>query len=727
MRKQSNSAAIFNSTIVSLLIGGVIFVTGYAVSLRMLRSNIIELTNKSVSSEIGAINNYIDSQLRIVEEISYAISWAEDRHGAYFRQTDYATEEQMFTFLENVLKVHPSIYSIGIGLYPGQNIYPQYQYGYAIGVIKDNSTLERLLIGDFEDYTEKEWFKYAYESNDVYWGNPFCTTANQIVACFSLPLRDQDGNPVGVLVLNYDLKTLYDHCQDITSLDDDVVTILDHNLQFVSHPDSSMLFTDAFENDSEHWQAMLKQQQDGVDSGMVTGMEGGKEYALYFSRVERTGWIICVECPLEEIFSNVKELRSKVTAIAILSVLIVALCFILLYRRFRHAMLEKSSIEADMRVAEDLQMGLLPKKQPAFPDRNDMDIYGFLQPAKMVGGDMYDYLLRDDKLFFCIGDVSGKGVPAAMFMSVVVSHFHNMCKKADSTLELVSSLNELLASENSENMFCTLFLGILNLRNGRLDYCNAGHEEPVLIRKTADGYEAELLPGENNLVVGALDDFVFTENYTTMRPGDSLFLFTDGVTEAENKDRDLFGVEATVDSIGKIFNISGNESAEKKVTRMLEEIHRHTGGTTQSDDITMLLVEYKGETITLENRIEQLPLLSDFVKSMCGKYGIAQEIIDDLEVAMDEIGANIVMYAFPNDETHTYNVSFHHEAGELVFTFEDDGVPFDPTQPTESHLDLPPEDRPLGGLGIMMVKEMMDKVEYERRGNFNVVCIVKKY
>lgn len=158
---------------------------------------------------------------------------------------------------------------------------------------------------------------------------------------------------------------------------------------------------------------------------------------------------------------------------------------------------------------------------------------------------------------------------------------------------------------------------------------------------------------------------------------------------------------------------------------MLDEIHRHTKGNLQSDDITMLMVEYKGSTITLENKIEQLPLLSRFVKDMCGQYSIPEDIVNDIDVSADEIGTNIMMYAFPQNEVHSFYVYFHYEVGELVFTFEDDGVPFDPTQPTDTHLDLPPEERPEGGLGIMMVKALMDKVEYEHRDDKNIVCIVK--
>ena len=158
-----------------------------------------------------------------------------------------------------------------------------------------------------------------------------------------------------------------------------------------------------------------------------------------------------------------------------------------------------------------------------------------------------------------------------------------------------------------------------------------------------------------------------------------------------------------------------------------DEIHHPTGNSEQSDDITMFSVEFPGETIILENRIDQLPLLSVFVRDMCGKYGVAKEIVGDVDIAVDELGSNIVLYAYPREETHTFHTFFHCVNGELTITFVDEGVPFDPTRPTETHLDLPPEERPLGGLGIMMVKELMDKVEYQRKGGKNILRIAKRF
>lgn len=728
MDKSSGSRFSSKHTLLFLLVCGIIFVTGYFISLDLLRSKIVDQANKSITSEIEAVSNYVDSKLQNVENILYAINWSEDKHSSLFLVQDFDySEEQFFTFLENIILLHPDICGVAFGMDPEQTYYPsQGKYGYAPYVTDIDGEMKHFRLGADVDYSKQDWYRCAKERHDVYW-NPFCVSSGgKIVSSFSLPLVDENGDVCGVFALDFYPEKLRQQCQEITSLKRDVVTILDKDFRFISHPDESKQLTNAADDGSELWNSMIEKSRSGTISGMVTGKKAGEDYVLYFINVKRTGWTVCVECPLEEAYSGVNELEFQTAVVSILSLLIVVLCFTFLYMKMRGALLSKVSIETDLKIAADLQRRMLPEKQPAFPERNDMDIYGLLQPARDVGGDMYDYILKEDKLIFCIGDVSGKGVPAAMYMSIVLTYFHNKGRKVAEASELVSSLNEILTSLRSENMFCTFFIGILNLRNGRLNYCNAGHDAPIIIRRSEERYIPEFLACSQNLVVGAIEDFAYKGDYTTLRPGDGLFLFTDGVTEAENRNLELFGLEATLGGIRKIFENDRAVSACDKVTLMMDELHRHIDGYHQSDDITMLMMEYKGTTIILENKIEQLSLLSQFVRDMCGKYSIPEDIVNDIDVSMDEIGSNIVMYAFPQDEVHSFYVSFHYEAGELVFTFEDDGVPFDPTQPTESHLDLPPEERPAGGLGIMMVKTLMDKVEYERTDDRNIVCIVKK-
>ena len=240
----------------------------------------------------------------------------------------------------------------------------------------------------------------------------------------------------------------------------------------------------------------------------------------------------------------------------------------------------KASIESELHVAHNIQMSMLPKTFPPFPERNDIELYGVLKPAKAVGGDLYDFFVRDEKLFFCIGDVSGKGVPASLVMAVTRTLFRNVASHTAKPSHIVQTMNEAVSDSNDNNMFVTLFLGVLDLQTGRLCYCNAAHNPPYI--------QGEVLSVDCNLPVGAMPGWNFTEQETEMTPGSMLFLFTDGLTEAENIRHELFGEQRVTDIIS---TFSGTPS--ELIETMTDAVHQFVGDTEQSDDLTMLAIKYK--------------------------------------------------------------------------------------------------------------------------------------
>ena len=240
----------------------------------------------------------------------------------------------------------------------------------------------------------------------------------------------------------------------------------------------------------------------------------------------------------------------------------------------------KASIESELNVAHSIQMSMLPKTFPPFPERHDIEIYGVLKPAKAVGGDLYDFFIRDEKIFFCIGDVSGKGVPASLVMAVSRTLFRNISAHTAEPSQIVQTMNEAISEGNDSNMFVTLFVGVLDLQTGRLRYCNAAHNAPYV--------QGALLPCDPNLPVGAMPDWNFTEQDTEMAPGSILFLYTDGLTEAENAQQELFGEQRVTDVIS-LFEGSPQELIET----MTDAVHQFVGDTEQSDDLTMLAIKYK--------------------------------------------------------------------------------------------------------------------------------------
>ena len=253
----------------------------------------------------------------------------------------------------------------------------------------------------------------------------------------------------------------------------------------------------------------------------------------------------------------------------------------------RDATAQKAAIENEMKVAHDIQMSMLPKTFPPYPERSDLDIFGSLTPAKGVGGDLFDFYIRDEQLFFCIGDVSGKGVPASLYMAVTRSLFRNISQHVAEPARIVNALNQAQAEGNETNMFVTLFVGVLDLKTGALRYCNAGHDAPLLM-----GRDVTLLPCECNLPIGVVPDFTFEQQELTLEKNTTIFLFTDGLNEAENIDHAQFGDD-------RIMNIATSLAADNLlaptlvIRHMTDAVHTFVGVAEQSDDLTMLAIQYK--------------------------------------------------------------------------------------------------------------------------------------
>jgi sigma-B regulation protein RsbU (phosphoserine phosphatase) len=246
----------------------------------------------------------------------------------------------------------------------------------------------------------------------------------------------------------------------------------------------------------------------------------------------------------------------------------------------------KERIESELRIARNIQMGMVPKNFPPFPEREDVDLYAKLIPAKEVGGDLYDFFIKDNKLYFIIGDVSGKGVPASLVMAVTCRLFRTVADHIESPAEIVMALNDALAESNESNMFCTFFIGILDLENGHLKYCNAGHNASVIVSPSG---EAKFMEVDPNLPLGLFSDFPYEGQECEIVKGTTLFLYTDGVTEAENKIKALYSDERLLELLSK----QGKNMPQTVVDDVLNDINKHVDGAEQSDDITIMCVFYR--------------------------------------------------------------------------------------------------------------------------------------
>jgi sigma-B regulation protein RsbU (phosphoserine phosphatase) len=247
----------------------------------------------------------------------------------------------------------------------------------------------------------------------------------------------------------------------------------------------------------------------------------------------------------------------------------------------------KEKIESELRIAREIQMGMIPKIFPPFPDLIEIDLYAMMEPAKEVGGDLYDFFLIDDRhLCFAIGDVSGKGVPASLFMAITRTLLRTVAPNQHSPREIVGILNRSLSQGNESSMFVTFFIGILNVDTGHLKYVNAGHNPPAIIHA---GGKIETFEITKDIPIGLFESFDYEEKDRYLLKDDRIFLYTDGITEAENWDQELFTEERLLQSLSSAKTLEPVEI----VMSVARDVVIHVNDYLQSDDLTMMCIIYR--------------------------------------------------------------------------------------------------------------------------------------
>ena len=383
----------------------------------------------------------------------------------------------------------------------------------------------------------------------------------------------------------------------------------------------------------------------------------------------------------------------------------------------------KASMESELKVANDIQMSMIPKTFPPYPERDDIEISGQLTPAKAVGGDFYDFYIRDEKLFFCIGDVSGKGVPAALVMAVTRSLFKTLSAREAAPERVMMQMNESLADQSESNMFVTMLIGVLDLPTGRMRICNAGHNVPLLINGAV-----ETMTIDSNIPLGVMSDWKYTSQEMLISPQTIIFLYTDGLTEAENSDHGQFGEERMMDVAEQLL-AEEDKSPNILLERMSDAVSIFVDHAEQSDDLTMLAIQYTKEhrdaklqrEITLPNDVQTVPQLAQFVDEVCEALGFDMSLTMQMNLALEEAVVNVMSYAYPKGSVGDVNIVAEANDVRLKFTITDSGLPFDPTTKEEIDTTLSLEERPIGGLGIFLVRELMDSINYERIKGKNVL------
>ena len=382
-------------------------------------------------------------------------------------------------------------------------------------------------------------------------------------------------------------------------------------------------------------------------------------------------------------------------------------------------------IDKELEYAKQIQLSALPTN---FPENEDFEIYAQMIAAKEVGGDFYDfYKLNDTTVAFLAADVSGKGIPAAMFMMTAKTIIKDLAESGMAVNDIFTKANEKLCENNESGMFVTAWMGILDLTTGKMQFANAGHNPPVL--KRANG-EFEYLKTRAGFVLAGMEGVRYRVGELTLSPGDRLFLYTDGVPEATNTENKLYGE----DRLLTFMNQNATVEATAFLPALKANIDEFVGEAPQFDDITMLMFDYKPQqggvqmiNKTFPAKVEALSDVLGFVDETLESYECPMKTQTAICVAIEEVFVNVAHYAYGEGEGDmTLGIRFDTESREITFRMTDKGTPFDPLKKPDPDITLSAEEREIGGLGIFITKKTMDTVTYAYENGENVLTMIKK-
>ena len=590
------------------------------------------------------------------------------------------------------------------------------------------------------DYPSQEWFTKPIELDTGYWSEPYIDEGGgeMLMTTYSLPLRDSKGNVAAVITADISLDWLNELVGNISVYPNAYSVLLSRSGQIMVCPVETLVMNTSIQDLQRNSLAGNETFND-ISHSMLSGHYGNRRIKhqgvtsqVYFAPVERTGWSMSIVIPENEIFAGIRRIGVIVKLLQILGiVMLILLLRSVAKRQYKYKMLneQKERIEGELQIASAIQMAMIPKIYPPYPEREDIDVFGQLTPAKEVGGDLFDFYIREEKLFFCIGDVSGKGIPASLYMMVTRALFRTISTHESSPDKIMSNLNDIMSQDNESNMFVTLFLGVLDLPTGRLHYCNAGHDAPILIGNTGAG----MLPVDSNLPVGVMPEWKYSLQESVIDPDTCIFLYTDGLTEAEDIEHRQYGM-TRIRELTQQLQQNGTFSPTVIINSMTDAVHLFVGNADQSDDLTMLAIQYTlhqkdfkfQRSLTLTNDIKRIPRLNAFIDDVCNANGIDMSESMQINLALEEAVSNVINYAYPTGTKGDITIEAKSNGEKMFFIISDTGTPFDPTARPAVDTTLSAEDREIGGLGIHLIRKIMDHINYERTDGHNVFTLIKK-
>lgn len=600
----------------------------------IMEEQIEEKVQGALANTNGNIEKILTETKILTEDIAWAIENA-------MQEGFTGNPDRFFAITREVVSGSPDVNSMAIGFAP--ETFPSKGRYFAPFTYRIADTLKTIQLGSKEsEYFYDAWFQIPSLLKKSRWIDPYTGRDKRYIASYSVPVMRGD-SVIAVVVSDIDIGWITRRIDSLNVLPGAQNIMVAADGRFVANTDTSELKHTIFTSladipDSASLVDAAHRMMAG-EKGMLRYRKDRKWKRFYYAPLATTGWSSGVFCDEKTIFHDTVRFFNIMALLGILGLAL--LYFICRYvvshftkpltsfanaakkiaegdfnvelpdsslddeihmlhdstdymqkslvkyiEEVQNVTANKERVESELRVAHDIQMGMVPKIFPPFPDRKDIDIYAYLLPAKEVGGDLYDFFISEEKLYFIIGDVSGKGVPASLVMAVARSMFRSIAGTESDPSKILSMMNDSLSESNPSDMFVTAFAGVLHLSDGLLEYCDAGHNYPMIVGPRNG--EAFFLDADTNLALATIGGFTFKKQSITLKPGTTIFLYTDGLTEAENAREELYGEK----KLEVLMKHEGLQAPKDMIQDVLNSVRAHVKDAEQSDDLTMLAIKY---------------------------------------------------------------------------------------------------------------------------------------
>ena len=587
----------------------------FIVEYRFASKGIREDAEHRAENELRVKNLEIQKVMVAVETAISNTVWAAER--------SLEEPDSLFPVIKRMVEQNPTI--VGAGLMFRPDYYPQKGHWFEPYVAeRSDGTIEEAQIGgESHNYLEAEFYKNGINAEHGRWSEPYYDDAGakMMLCTYTIPVRNSKRETVALLGADVSLEWLSSVINASHIYPSSYNVVISRKGTVMVCPDESLILRSTIQEvtaaSADTTTRYINRQQMSGGSGHrdITDNNGEKISVFYAPIDGETGWSMSVVCSQKEIYAELWKVSLYLNLLMLAGL---AMLGYIIYRTARYARslreatAEKERIGSELRIARSIQESMLPKLSTLNSQLSThFDIFASLVPAKEVGGDLYDFHIRDEKLFFCIGDVAGKGVPASLVMAVTRSLFRSVSAHEDLPENIVTAMNKAIADTNDSDMFVTLFVGALDLATGQLRFCNAGHEEPLLLREkiiennekeksfkdervTAANYSLSTFSSSRgNVPVGLMPDWQYEGEETVISPGTTIFLYTDGLTEAEDSSHAQFSKQRMIKTVQQSLNAGGSPAPEAIIALLTDAVQKFVANAEPSDDLTMLAIRYK--------------------------------------------------------------------------------------------------------------------------------------